>query len=508
MTRMAELRRAEGDEGGFRDAVRRADNAGSMWAAAASVDLAQADGVATAAGEALSRVRERAQRADRAGSAEAAVLLAQLAEHEGDQVASLAAWRRADSRGAVAGTLGLAQALLQSGDLDAAEAATRRAEDAGDPRASYLLMAIYLSRRRRKDLLAAIYLGRRLRKEWYRAVLRAAEEAGSRGDAATLRLAMQVLHPYGPRWWRAHRLLASVLVTVLALVGVWAGWRCAVAIGALLVAFALSQRPIVPSTPRVMPEVEKGLALAGLTASVTLGGPDLFPPRLKPRRTRAATRRDHVYWRGTVAVPALAAGVSLGWASGLFGGGVMIRVLFGALAVLTLVFFAWQWPHVGAAEPDPAPRPGADDRVTISLAFAPRFFWWMYFTFFITNPALKSLVERSMQRAARRAPRSRLMVRLQWAAAPLTVAAVLTTLAVVPGQRHAVEDTAGLVGMAIEAIVIVYGLGRAWKHAHRAILDSDLLGVAAAVGYVLVLGALAFVAYQLGLFGPWRKLFA
>ena len=90
-----------------------------------------------------------------------------------------------------------------------------------------------------------------------------------------------------------------------------------------------------------MPEVEEELALAGLTASATLGGPDLFPPRREPPPTRVATRRDQVYWRRTVTVLALTASVSLGWAVGLFGG-VMIRVLFGALAVLTLVFLAWQ----------------------------------------------------------------------------------------------------------------------------------------------------------------------
>lgn len=92
------------------------------------------------------------------------------------------------------------------------------------------------------------------------------------------------------------------------------------------------------------------------------------------------------------------------------------------------------------------------------------------------------------------------MVRLQWAPAPLTAAAVLTTLAVAPDQGRAVQDTAGLVEMAIEAIVIVYGLSRAWKQTHRAILDHDPFGMAVALGYVLALGALVFIAYLLGLF--------
>jgi tetratricopeptide (TPR) repeat protein len=484
---------ADGDDAGFREAVRCADAGGSMLAAAASVGLAQADGDPTGAQAALIRLRERAERADLAGSADAAILLAQVAEQEGDQVAALAAWRRADSRGAVTGTLGLVQILLQGGDLHSAEAAARRAEDAGVPAASYLLAAVYLRQRRSREA--------------YAATLRAIEAAGSTGDGVTLRLATQLLRPYGLGWWRSHRLLAIALVAALVVVGVWAGWRWPVAISALLVVFAFSQRPIVPGMPQVMPEAEQGLALAGIGASATLGGPDPLGSRREPGPTRVATRRDYKYWCTTVTFLALTAAVSLGWAAGLFAGDAMVRVLFGALAVLTLVFFAWQWPHIGAADRGSSPASETDDRLTIRLTFAPGLFWSMHLTFFVTNPLLKGLVERSRRRAER-APRSRRMVRLQWAAPALIAAAVLAALAAAPNQRQVVDDTAGLVGMAIEAIIIVYGLSRAWKQGRRAIGNLDLLGLIAALGYVLVLAALVLVAYRLGLFDPWRALFA
>jgi hypothetical protein len=387
----------------------------------------------------------------------------------------------------------LAQVFLQTGDLKAAEAAAYRAEESGEPLGSYLLAIVY-----------------RLRHQSSKAhdmILRAVDTAGSKGDTATLALAMQALRPYGLRFWRARPLLAIALVAVLAAVGALAGWQWAVAAGALLVAFVLSQRPIVPGMPQEMPETEQGIALAGLSASASLGGPDLLPGQREPPSSRVATRRDHTYWRRTVSVVALTAVTSLVWAADLFSGSIMLRVVFFALAVLTLLFIAWQWPHIGVEEPNQAERTGAD-QLAIKLTFAPGIFWWMNFNLYVTHPALKSLVECSRERAARRAPRSPMVARFEWAAPPLAGAAVLVTLAVAPGRQQTVEGAASLAGMAIEAIVILYGLGIAWKRARRAIVEHDLFERAWAIGYLLALGAVFFVAYLLDLFSPWRELFA
>lgn len=163
------------------------------------------------------------------------------------------------------------------------------------------------------------------------------------GDAVTLRPATQALwSTHGLGWWRAHRLLAIVLVTMLALVGAWAGW----------VALGGRDQRAAGGLCSLAAADRTGYATgnAGGRGRARTGGTDRFrharwprslPPRREPPPTRVATRRDQVYWRRTVTVLALTASVSLGWAVGLFGG-VMIRVLFGALAVLTLVFLAWQ----------------------------------------------------------------------------------------------------------------------------------------------------------------------
>lgn len=116
------------------------------------------------------------------------------------------------------------------------------------------------------------------------------------------------------------------------------------------------------------------------------------PPHLE----RAATERDTAYWRASLLALALTTPGVVAWAAGLFGDGLMLRLVLGAPAAFTMDSIGWQWPHVGAAAAEPPTEP-EQGGVTIRVSFAPTVFWSSWFRVHIMDPRLAYLVERSRE---------------------------------------------------------------------------------------------------------------
>ncbi len=294
---------------------------------------------------------------------------------------------------------------------------------------------------------------------------------------------------------RNKSLPAGVIVT-LVLVWVFAGWRWTLAVAALLIVLALTQRPVVPGMPQALPHAAEGVSLAGLSVRVTPGGgPELFSV---PEPTRLATQRDQTYWRRMVAVLSLLPFVSVAWSAGLLSDSVMLRVCFAGVALLSLIAFLWQLPHVSdRAAYQPTPK-AAKEWVTVWVVFGPSVFWSVFWRLSLTSPLITGLLASSRHRRtqrSRRSPRSRVLVRLSSATAPLTAIAILAAMAATPHRRGWVEDLVGLAVIGVEVIAIAFGLFAARRR-----------GVAFVAGYVVLVGALVLGAYRLGLLDSWFEL--
>jgi hypothetical protein len=487
---------SEGDVQGYVSAMRRADAAGSMLAAGGVAGLALAEGDSAEAAAATDRLHNRATAADKAGSADAALVLAQLQFLQGDDNAAVAAWKRAERRGSIPGALYVyySQYLLRMGNLQAAEAAARRAEAAGVAAGSYQLAAVFHQRRESRPA--------------WEAMLRAMAVASSTGDIVTLSAARQALRPYGWRYWSIHRIRAAALATCLALLALLAGWRWAIAAVALLGAFAVSQRPIVPGLPLPYPDEESdpqaSASIAGLTVSGFYGIGD--PLRRAPRPVRAAVSRDTVYFRLSVLVVALASVGLIPWAAGAYGDQIALRIGLAAIAVLAALSLAWQWPYLGED------RPSADeqeaDSAGIMVSFSPFVFWTVQFRFWLISPELVKRLRRHANSAAEPvSARGRALRRLLALIAPASGIVLLGALAVSTTQRQVIELTLSMVSTAIEALVICVGVSLAIRNAVRATRRHDAKGVALATAYLITVGAVVYVANWWGLLAGWDHIF-
>lgn len=172
--------------------------------------------------------------------------------------------------------------------------------------------------------------------------------AAQTGDDETLQAAKLSLRPYGLAWWRHHRRGGLVLIALLVAVALIEP-RWALAILALLLAFAASQRPIVPGLPLELPEEShEAVSITGVSIGGSFGHVDDDVRPASPE-LRMATTRDHSFWVACVTVFALASLALLPWAAGLIDNSAILRVGAGGLALLTGIVTVWQWPHTGAS---------------------------------------------------------------------------------------------------------------------------------------------------------------
>lgn len=483
---LAAIHLLRGDASAYETAVSRADQSGSMLAAGEVARLEAHQGHRQLALAARQRLVHRARQRDAEGSADAALVLVSIAGEDNDLAAATAAFARAEERGAPQGSVGLAQALMLAGDTEAALAPAKRAEAAGLAVGSYLRALLHKQRGEHQQAWDAIH----------RAVLTAAET----GDDETLQAAKLSLRPYGLAWWRQHRHGGLVLIALLAAVAMLEP-RWALALLALLLAFAASQRPIVPGLPLQLPEASnETVSIMG----VSIGGSfehvddDLRPASPEPRM---ATTRDHSFWRACVTVFALASLALLPWAVGLIDNTGILRVGAGALAVLIGIVTVWQWPHTGAST-KLVERDDLRPAFTVNISVAPTLFTQSYLRLSITNPWLEEMVRRRARRREQRGPLATTVRRLIGQVPAVTAVAFFATFALAPNQKDAVVDLIGLWVTGMEVLILTAGIvlvpRRVWAAArHRE--WGELLGVA---GFVLAAALAIGLAHTLGWTGP------
>jgi hypothetical protein len=466
-------------------AVKRADERGSMFAAYWVAEWASQQHDAGAAALASERAMRRATAADALGSADAARLLAYMLMVHGAVPEAVAALTRAERRGSIGASADLALALVVAGDLDAAEAAARRGVVAeGTPAASYALAVVLYRRRDRKG---------------YRdAILTAIETASAAGDVETYQLALKRIRPFDRAWVGRHwRLIASVMLTV-AVAGFFGGWRWAVTLTATILVIVLTYMPIVPGMPvptlRAEPE---SVSLLGVGASAGIA-PAENPLQGPPKRR--ATWIDAAIWKVFFYLTAAWTLSLWPWAAGVWSGNVVLRIGSGLLAVLVVSLAIQQWTQGSKTEPE---NESGSEQLTVRLSYPypliPLFGPSLEFR--TNDPAAVQQWKRL--RGLKDAQRPGLVARLA-GLVPFTAAVVyLMTLALAPDRRAAVQDVWIVVVTVIGVLGIGWGLAKAFNRGLRAARDRNAIGVASAAGFLVLVALLVAITYWTRLAGDF-----
>jgi hypothetical protein len=442
-------------------AVKRADELGSMFAAYWVAECASQQLDVGAAALASERAMPRATAADAMGSADAAWLLAHMFMVQGAVPEGVAAWTRAERRGSIGASACLAHALVIAGDLDAAEVAARRGVAEGTPAASYAL-AVVLDRRGDRDGCRDAFMT-------------AIEKASAAGDVGTFQLALKHIRPFDRAWVRRHlRLIAFVMLTV-AVAGVFGGWRWAVALTAAIVYVVFRRMPNVPGLPLpALPAEPESVSLLGVGASggiVPAENPWQRPPM------RRATRADAAIWAlGILLFGAWCLSV-WPWAAGVWSGNVVLRIGSGLLAALAVSLAIQQWAQ--GSKPEPETESGSGQltvRLTFPYPLIPLF--GPSVSFNTNDPAAVRQWKRL--RGLKDTQRPGLVARLT-GLVPFAAAVVyLMTLALAPDRRAAVQNVWIVVVTVIGVVGIGWGLAKAFNRGLRAARDRNAIGVAGA----------------------------
>lgn len=298
------------------------------------------------------------------------------------------------------------------------------------------------------------------------------------------------------------RLTVAVMLTV-AVVGLLGGWRWAAALTATMIpALLLSTRRIVPGSPVPAFQAEPvALSVLGVGVSRSFG-PVEYPWEHRPPPKRPATRVDVVNFHVCITLFAVWSLSLWPWAAGAWDGSVVLR---GGCALLAAFFVGncvWQWTHGATAEPENEPGPYGST-VTLSFSLIPgvsHSVGWDSGSI----PYEPGPLERWL-RMDSSAHRPGLPTRLVGLVTAAIAVVFFMTLALAPDGLSAVEPVLTVVGAAIEALVIGWVLAKAFNRGLRAAKDRDASGVAAAVGYLvlvaLLVALLVAITIWTGFFG-------